>query len=112
MDDAGPKSLITVSDHHPFRSAGWMIASVAARMASIESAITSLGPLAVIDHGQALSLNANPLVDALRSEVRLLQGDIEPAKARLTLIQNKLIDLLDVLDPKCFRFKPGDRTKV
>jgi hypothetical protein len=53
-----------------------------------------------------------PLIDVLREDVRSLSNEVDTARERLSLIQNALSDLLDVLDPQCRRFSKDRRLKV
>lgn len=53
-----------------------------------------------------------PLVDALAADVRALPDTLESARPRLTALQNALIDLLKLLDPKFLRFPKESRSKV
>jgi len=54
----------------------------------------------------------NPLIDAIRTDVMSLDKNLSQAAARLTNLQNALIDLLKMLDPDYLRFPQDRRTKV
>ncbi|MCG3113721.1 MAG: hypothetical protein MCM46_18105 [Candidatus Manganitrophus sp. SB1] len=53
-----------------------------------------------------------PLLNALREDVRGCSASLEEARPRLIAIQNVLIDLLDFLDPNYVRFPKERRRKV
>lgn len=53
-----------------------------------------------------------PLLNALREDVRRCSASLEEARPRLIAIQNVLIDLLDFLDPNYVRFPKERRRKV
>lgn len=55
---------------------------------------------------------SNPLIEALKADVRALSTDLADASARLRLIQHALIDLLKMLDPDYLRFPEDRRSKV
>jgi hypothetical protein len=52
------------------------------------------------------------LLDSIAADVERLPETLEQARERLTRIQHALIDLLEFLDPKFFRFPDGKRRKV
>lgn len=53
-----------------------------------------------------------PLLNALREDVRGCSASLEEARPRLIAIQNVLIDLLDFLDPNYVPFQKERRRKV
>lgn len=55
---------------------------------------------------------AYPFIDGLRKDVSSLEQNLEAGKARLTELNNALIDLLDLLDPDYVRFDRDKRTKI
>jgi hypothetical protein len=54
----------------------------------------------------------NPLIDALRGDVALLESGLSQATNRLTQLQHALIDLLKMLDPNYLRFPENRRSKL
>src|SRR6185436_3685141 len=56
--------------------------------------------------------SVDPLLALLQSEVASLAASPAPARPRLVAVQNSLIDLLQVLDPKFLRFPAKSRTKI
>ncbi len=54
----------------------------------------------------------NPLIDSIRADVAALSCNFKEATSRLTILQNKLIDLLTRLDQKHIRFPKNRTTKV
>jgi len=68
-----------------------------------------LGYAAFLDR---LKLGADPLVEALRTDLQALGAGLDAARLRLTDLQHALIDLLDFLDPQCQRFPRQRRDKV
>jgi hypothetical protein len=54
----------------------------------------------------------DPLLDALRDDVKSLPAAINNGRLRLTEIQHALIDLLDMLDPEYLRFPRERRSKA
>jgi hypothetical protein len=61
---------------------------------------------------KAFSYDANPLIDALREDVKLLDSSLGQATERLTNLQHALIDLLNILDPEYIRFPESRRSKA
>jgi hypothetical protein len=59
-----------------------------------------------------LGLGTNPLIDVVRDDVATLAGGTSPVAKRLTDIQHKLVDLLDLLDPDALRFPQDSRSKL
>jgi hypothetical protein len=55
---------------------------------------------------------ANPLIDALRADVMLLDKEFAQATERLKNLQHALIDLLKMLDPEYLRFPENRRSKA
>jgi hypothetical protein len=54
----------------------------------------------------------DPLIDALRQDVREISDHFGEVRPRLIALQNALIDLLKFLDPEYIRFARERRTKV
>jgi len=48
----------------------------------------------------------------LRDNIELIGNKSKAREKRLVLIQNRLIDLIDFLDPHCIRVSPKYRTKI
>ncbi len=59
-----------------------------------------------------LNKNPDPLIEAVRQDVRELGDHSRDARPRLVALQNALIDLLEFLDPEHIRFRSESRTKV
>jgi len=55
---------------------------------------------------------ANPLIDAVGTDVHSLETQFAQAEVRLTNLQHALIDLLALLDPDFLRFPKDKRSKV
>lgn len=61
---------------------------------------------------QTFPPGANPLIDAVRGDVRALAADLASASERLVMLQHALVELLDLLDPQGIRFPADHRTKA
>jgi hypothetical protein len=56
--------------------------------------------------------SSNPLIEALREDVRSTSSDDGQARGRLGCIQRALVDLVDLLDPRFQRFPKNKRSKI
>jgi hypothetical protein len=54
----------------------------------------------------------DPLIEALREDVRSLSGHLQEARPRLASLQNAVVDLLEFLDPEHIRNPPEHLSKV
>ena len=68
-----------------------------------------LGYAAFLDSEEA---RRDPLIDAIRQDVRRLPQDLPDARPRLVALQQALIDLLEFLDPDYVRSPRERRSKV
>lgn len=102
----------------------WLTDSYSPRLMVFAGEQRAIGEALIVEHNgvkdcmgyggflKTFTPGSNPLIDALREDVKTMKDGTAEMHDRLVEAQHAMIDLLKLLDPNCIRFPEEYRSKI